>query len=46
MLLFILAASSLTDDFEMRILGHMFGGCIGSVMVDQLVSAFLLCANE
>jgi hypothetical protein len=28
----------------MRILGHIFGGCIGSVAVDQLVSAFMLCA--
>jgi len=31
----------------MGILGHISGGCIGSVAVDLLVSAlFLLCANE
>jgi hypothetical protein len=30
----ILAASGLTDDFEMCILGQMLGGCISSVAVD------------
>ena len=30
----ILAASSLTDDFEMCIMGHIFGGCIGSIVVN------------
>jgi len=30
----VFAASSLADGFQMRILGHMFGGCIGSVAVN------------
>ena len=34
MLLYILAASGLTDDCEMCILGHIFGGCNGSIAVD------------
>jgi len=34
MLLSIGAASSLSDDFSMCILGYSFGGCIGSVVVD------------
>ena len=34
MLLLILAASSLTDDFEMHILGHIIGRFFGSVAVD------------
>jgi len=42
MLLLIIAASNLTNDFEMCILGHSFGGYIGSIMVDQLVSALVL----
>jgi hypothetical protein len=29
----------------MCILGHVFGGCIGSLAVDKVVPAFLLCAN-
>jgi len=46
MLLLIFAASGLTDDFKLCTLGHVFGGCIGSVTVNWLVSAFWLCANE
>jgi len=42
-LLCIRAASSSTDDFKMCILGHIVGGFIGSLAVDKLVSAFLLC---
>jgi hypothetical protein len=34
LLLLISPAVSLPDDFEMCILGHMFGGCIGSVAVN------------
>jgi hypothetical protein len=34
MLLLICAASSLTDNFQMCILGLIYGGCIGSVAVD------------
>jgi hypothetical protein len=30
----------------MFIMSHLFGGGIGSVLVDNLVFAFLLCANE
>ena len=30
----------------MGILGHISGGFIGSVAVDLLVSALLLCAND
>jgi len=44
MLLLIHAASRLTVDFQMCILGDIFGVCDGSVVVDKLVSAFLLCA--
>jgi hypothetical protein len=44
MLLVILAASGLTYDFQICILGDMFHGYIGSVPVDSLVSTFLLCA--
>jgi hypothetical protein len=29
----------------MSILAHVFGGCIGSLTVDKLVPAFLLCAD-
>lgn len=39
----ILTASGFTSNFEMCSLGHTFGGCIGSVMMDQMVSALLLC---
>jgi hypothetical protein len=39
-------ASSLVDDFEMCILGYMFGGCIGSVVVNKLVFALLLCGKN
>jgi len=46
MLLLILSASSFTDNFSMYICVHMFGGCIASVAVEKLVSAFLLCANH
>jgi len=46
LLLLIRAASSLTDNFQMCILGHVFCGCIGSLLVDKLVPAFLLCANK
>jgi hypothetical protein len=45
MLLFIHAASSVMDNVYMCILGHVFGACIGCLMVDKLVAAFLLCAN-
>jgi len=45
-LLLILAASSFTEDFQMGIMGHIAGCCIGSVAVDLLVSALLLCADE
>jgi len=45
-LLLIPAASSFTADVQMGILGHIAGGCIGSVAEDLLVSALLLCANE
>ena len=45
MLHLIFAASSLADDFSMIIMGHMFGGCIGSVAVNLLVSVLLLCAK-
>jgi hypothetical protein len=38
------AASNLTEDFERCIVGQILGGCIDSVMVDQLLTAFLLCA--
>jgi hypothetical protein len=38
-LLLIFPASSLADHFQMCILGHMFGGCIGSVAVNELVLA-------
>jgi hypothetical protein len=34
MLCFIAAGSGLTDDFELYILGHNSGGCIGSITVD------------
>ena len=34
MLLFILASSGRTDDFEMCILGHIVGGCVGTIAVD------------
>jgi len=46
MLLFIVAASGLTDDFQISILGPICGGFIGSIAVDELVSALLLCASE
>jgi len=46
MLLPIFPASSFADDFEICILGHMFGSCIGSVAVKLLVSALLLCARN
>ena len=34
MLLLDFAATGLTKDFEMSILGHMLGGCIGSIAVN------------
>jgi len=34
MQLFISPAASLADDFSMCILGHMIGGCVGSVAVN------------
>jgi hypothetical protein len=34
MLLLVFAAASLADDLEMCILGHMFGGYIGSIAVN------------
>jgi hypothetical protein len=34
MLLLISPAASLADDFSMCILGHMYGGSIGSVTVN------------
>jgi hypothetical protein len=46
MLFLILAASSVMDDFSMFILSHIFGGRIGSIAVNKLASAFLLCAGE
>jgi hypothetical protein len=46
MLLLIFAASSLADDFEMCILGHMFGYYIGSVAVNYLLSVLLLGAKN
>jgi len=30
----------------MGILGHISGGCIGTLVVDLLVSALLLCADQ
>jgi len=45
-LLLIFAASGLTGDFWMGILGHTFSGCIGSVAVESLLSALLLCDSE
>jgi hypothetical protein len=46
MILFILAATGLTDDSTMYILHHKVGGGIGSIVVDELVSVFLMCAIE
>jgi len=46
MLLLIFAASSLADDFEMGILRNMYGGCIGRVAVNELLSALLLCGKN
>jgi hypothetical protein len=46
MLLLIFAASCLTEDFSIYILSHKFGGCIGSVMGNYLVTALLLCAKD
>jgi hypothetical protein len=46
MLLHMRAASSLTDDFSICFLVHVFGGCIGSLAVDLLVPAFLLSADQ
>jgi hypothetical protein len=46
MLLLIRAASSLTENVSMGILGHVFGGCIGRLAVDYLVPAFLLFADQ
>ena len=34
MLLLILTACSLTDNISMCFLGHIVGGCMGSIMVD------------
>jgi len=34
MLILVLAASGLTDDIYMCILGYMIGGCIGSIALD------------
>jgi hypothetical protein len=34
MLLLVFAAASLADDLYMYILGHMFGGYIGSIVVN------------
>jgi len=45
MLLCNRVASSITDDYEMWIPGHIASGGIGSISVDQLESVFLLCAN-
>jgi len=38
--------SSHSDNISMRVLGHMIGGCIGSVALAKLMSVLLLCANE
>jgi len=46
MLLPILAPSSFTHHFSMCILGHIVGGCIGSVAVNYLVSALLMCLGR
>jgi len=40
------ADSGLTEDFQMCILGHIFGSFIGSIAVDYVVTAFVLCAKE
>jgi len=41
-LLRVRAATSLMENFEMCVLGHVFGGYIGSFGVDSLVSALLV----
>jgi hypothetical protein len=46
MLLLLRAASCIMDEILMRMLGDLFGGFIGSVAVNYLLSAFLLCADE
>jgi len=45
-LLLVFAASSHAEDLYMCIPGHMFGGCIGRITVNKLVSALLLCAKN
>jgi len=45
-LLLVFAASCLADDFSIFILGYMFGGCIGSIVVNKLVSALMLFAKK
>jgi len=42
-LLPVRAASGFNDDCQMSVLSDVFGGYIGSFMVDFLVSALLLC---
>jgi len=42
----ILAASSVTHNEYMRILGHTSGDCIGSIPVDWLVSVLMLCTSK
>jgi hypothetical protein len=44
-LLFIVAAFKFTDNFEMCIWGHILGGCIGSNMVDKMLSVLWLCLS-
>jgi len=43
MLHLVRADSAITDNVEMRVLGHIFGGYIGSFTVDNQVSALLQC---
>jgi len=42
MLLLVLSASGYTDHLEMNILGYIIGGCIGSMVREELVPSFLL----
>jgi len=42
----ILTGSGLTEGIQMGIVGDIFGGCLGSILVDPLVSLELLCASE
>jgi hypothetical protein len=50
MLLLVIAASSVVEDFSMCVLGHIFDGCIGTIAVKKVLFALLLrmdnCGNQ